>query len=50
MINVLTSHRPGFQDDLIARLTNNEIELPDAVVELASINRRKPLYPLWLTV
>jgi uncharacterized membrane protein YjjP (DUF1212 family) len=35
---------------LIARLTNNEIELPDAAVELASINRRKPLYPLWLTV
>jgi hypothetical protein len=31
-------------------MANNEIELPDAVVELASINRRKPLYPLWLTV
>jgi len=35
-------------NDLIARLAGNEIDLADAIDELASINRHKSLYPRWL--
>lgn len=38
------------QDDLIARLAEKEIDLQEAIVELTSIKRRKPLYPQWVKV